>query len=126
MVDLLASTFFEGTGILFWDILAITTFFYINRRKYWFCPNFWLSVFDGFTRFGIPLSRFDYFWKIYICLSVCLCLCTCDKIFVASIARELIHIISWNFRFWIILLWISVYRLLEKIAQQVAPQSQFL
>ena len=29
------------------------TFFYINRRKYWFRANFRFPVFDGFTRFGM-------------------------------------------------------------------------
>ena len=65
------------------------TFFYINRRKYWFRPNFRIPVFDGLTRFGMSWSRFEYIWKMSVCPSVCLCVC--DKKFVPSVARELIH-----------------------------------
>ena len=32
----------------------IFTFFYVNRKKDWFHANFRFSVFDGFTRFGMP------------------------------------------------------------------------
>ena len=63
------------------------TFFYVNRRKYWFHKNFQLPVYGGFTRFGMSWTWFDYFWKM--CLSVCVCLC--DKIFEANVAQELMH-----------------------------------
>ena len=45
-------------------------FFYINGRKYWFHENFWLLVFDGFICFGMCWTRFDYFWKMPVCLCV--------------------------------------------------------
>ena len=69
-------------------IIYIFSFFYKNRRKYWFGGNFRLPVFDRFTRFRMSWTRFDYF-----CLSIW------DKNFVASVARELLHGISWNFIF---------------------------
>ena len=47
------------------------TLFYISRRKYWFRANFRFPVFDGFTCFGMSWTRFDYFWKMSVCLSVC-------------------------------------------------------
>ena len=70
--------------------LIIIIFFYINRRKYWFCEIFRLPVFDGFTRFWDVLS------KIWLFLEN-ICLCVCDKNFAASVVRELMHRISWNF-----------------------------
>ena len=73
----------------------IITFFYVSRRKYWFRAKFRFPVFDGFTRFGISWTRFNYFWKMSVCLSVCLHVC--DKNFVAKVTRELMHGISWNF-----------------------------
>ena len=78
-------------------VFGYFTFFYINRRKHWFRQNFRFPVFDGFIRFGISWSRFDYFWKMSVCL------CVCDKNFVASVPQELMHRISWNFIFWVIL-----------------------
>ena len=60
------------------------TFFYINRRMYWFRANFLFPVFDGLTRFRMSWTRFDYFWKISVCM------CVCDKNFVASVAQKLI------------------------------------
>ena len=59
--------------------------------------------------------RFDYFWKISVCVW--------DKNFVASLARELMNRISWNFMFSITPIWIIVYQLLVEIVQQVALQS---
>ena len=56
-------------------VFGYFTFFYINRRKHWFRQNFRFPVFDGFIRFGISWSRFDYFWKMSVCLSVRLSLC---------------------------------------------------
>ena len=53
----------------------IFTFFYISRKKYWFRANFRFLVFDGFTHFRMSWTRFDYFWKMSVCLSVCLCVC---------------------------------------------------
>ena len=50
----------------------------------------------------------------------CLCLCVCDKNFVASVARELMHGFSWNFIFRFTLTKIGTYQLLEEIAQQMA------
>ena len=64
------------------------TFFYINRRKYWFCANFWFPVFDGFACFVISWTRFDYFWK-----NVSVSVCIWQKI-VASVAQELMNRIS--------------------------------
>ena len=80
------------------------TFFYVNRRKYWFRANFRLPFFDRFTRFGMSWTRFDYFWKMSVCESVCvfICVSVCvfvKKKFVASVARELMHSIIWNFIF---------------------------
>ena len=87
--------------ITFKSKFAIFIFFYISRKKYWFRANFWFPVFHGFTCFGMSWTRFDYFWKMSVCLSVCVsvCLCVCDKNFVASVARELMNRISWNFVF---------------------------
>ena len=48
--------------------MNIFTFFYISRKKYWFCANFRFPVFDGFTRFGMSWTLFDYFWKIFVFL----------------------------------------------------------
>ena len=72
-------------------ILDFFTFLYINKRKHRFRANFRLPVFDEFTRFGMSWTRFDYFWKMSICL------CKGDKNFVVSVARKLLHRISWNF-----------------------------
>ena len=68
-----------------YQILKLFTFCYINRRKYLFRANFQLPVLGGFTLFGISWTRFDYFWKMSVCL------CVCDKNFVASVAQELMH-----------------------------------
>ena len=53
--------------------INIFTFFYINRKKYWLHENFRLPVFDRFTRFRMSWTRFDYFWKMSVCLCVCVC-----------------------------------------------------
>ena len=71
--------------------ISFFIFFYINWIKYWFRKNFRFPVFDGFTRFRISWTRFDYFWKMSVCK------CVCDKNFVASVSRELITKISLNF-----------------------------
>ena len=55
------------------------TFFHISRRKYWFRANFRFLIFDGFTRFGMSWTRFDYFWKMGVCLSVCVSVCAWQK-----------------------------------------------
>ena len=55
--------------------IAFFTFFYISRRKNWFRTNFRFPVFDGFTLFEMSWTRFDYFWK----MSVCLCACVWPK-----------------------------------------------
>ena len=101
--------FFHLKGfVLFCNIKLMRfffTFFYVCRRKYWFRKNIWLLVFDGFTRFGMSWTRFHYFWKMSVCLSLCLfvCLsvylsvCLCDKNFVANVTQEQLHWISWNF-----------------------------
>ena len=91
----------------------IFTFFYINRRKYWFRANFRFSVFDGFTRFGMSWTRFDYFWRMCVCLSVCVSLCVCDKNFVTSVARDRINRILLNFLVRVII----IYQFLMKIGQ---------
>ena len=103
------------------QIFLIFSTYYI-KIKYLNCENFWLQVFYGFTSFGMSWTRFDYFYKM--CLSVCLvCLCVCDKNFVASVARELMNKISWNFIFSITPTYISVFQLLVEILQQMALQS---
>ena len=56
-----------------WCVL-IFTFFYIKRIQ-----NYRFPVFDGFTRFGMSWTRFDYFWKMSVCLCVCLCVCVRQK-----------------------------------------------
>ena len=58
---------------------------------------------------------------LWVCVSVSLCVC--DKNFVASIARELMTIILWNFIFSITPTEISVHQLLLKIVQEMALQS---
>ena len=68
--------------------LHIFFFLYVNTRKYWFRENFRPPVLDKFTRFGMSLTRFDYFWK------KCFCLCECDKNVMAGITGELMHRIS--------------------------------
>ena len=97
------------------SLVSFITFFYVSWRKYWFRANFRFPVFDGFTRFGMSWTRFDYFWKMSVSLSVCLCVC--DKNFVASVARELMNRISWNFIFNITPTLISVYQHLVEIVQ---------
>ena len=78
----------------FWFLFF--TFFYINRRKYWFLLNFWLPVSDRFTRFGISWTRFQYFWKIFVCLydwvwemfvslSASVFVCACNTSIVAKV-----------------------------------------
>ena len=57
----------------------VFTFFYINRRKYWFHENIRFSVFDAFTRLGISWIWFQCFWKISVCLCVCLWQNICGK-----------------------------------------------
>ena len=42
---------FKRFGHLVLLKFAFFTFFYINRRKYWFRANFRLPIFDGLTRF---------------------------------------------------------------------------
>ena len=34
-----------------YELHSAFTFFYINRKMYWFRVNFRIPVFDGFTRF---------------------------------------------------------------------------
>ena len=95
--------FFHRKGfVLFCNIKLMRsffTFFYVCRRKYWFRKNIWLLVFDGFTRFGMSWTGFDYFGIILMSV----CLCVCKKRFVASVDRELIDRIAWNFIFRVIL-----------------------
>ena len=71
----------------FWKLL-IFTFFYISRRKYWFRANFRFPVFDGFTRFGMSWTRFDYFWKMCVCVSVCVWQKFCGKCRSRTYARN--------------------------------------
>ena len=96
---------FQSVDFLF--IFIIFTLFYINRRKYWFRANFRFPVFDGFTRFRMSWSRFDYFGK----MSDCLC---ATKNILASIARELTTRISWKFTFEIFLSQILAFQFLLK------------
>ena len=57
-------------GRIFKLILTVFfTFFYTNRRKYWFRQNFRLSVFNGFTCLGCPDHDLTISGK---CQSVCL------------------------------------------------------
>ena len=74
------------------------TFSYINKRKCWFRKIFWLPTFDGLTRFRMFWTWFEYFWKMSICVYV-------TKKIVASIARELMQRISWNFIFKVAINW---------------------
>ena len=43
---------------------------YSIRRKYWVRENFQSRIFGGFICSGISWTRFDYFWKKSVCLSV--------------------------------------------------------
>ena len=73
---------------------------YMSRKKYWFRANFPFPVFDGITRFGMSWTRFDYFWKMSVCVCVSVCVsCVWEKNFVPSVAQELMNRISWNFIF---------------------------
>ena len=65
-----------------WTSYSVFNFFYINRRKNWLRENFRFPVFDGFKRFGMSWSRFDYFWKKPVCLRVY------GKNFVASLPQK--------------------------------------
>ena len=38
------------------------------RKKYWNRENFWLLVFNGFTRFRMSWTRFHYFYKMSVCV----------------------------------------------------------
>ena len=60
-------------------IALVFTFFCINGRKYWFRENFWLPVFDGFRSFEMSWTRIDYFWKMSVCVSVCVWQKFCGK-----------------------------------------------
>ena len=42
------------------------TFLYILYKKNWNCENFRLTVFDGFTLFGMSWTRFHYFYKMSV------------------------------------------------------------
>ena len=47
-------------------------FFCLHRKKYCFRQNFWFSVFDGFSRFGIPEHDLSISGKgLSVCLHVC-------------------------------------------------------
>ena len=50
------------------------------RRLHWIRKTFLFSVFDGFTHFGTSWSRYNCFWKTYMCG----CLSVCDKNFVTK------------------------------------------
>ena len=55
--------------LLFYNtFFFFTTFFCINRRKYWFQENFRHLVFDRFTCFGMSWTRFEFFWKMSVCV----------------------------------------------------------
>ena len=84
------------TSVFFHKFFHFFTSVFINRRKYWVRKNFRLPVFDGFTPLEMSCTRFDYFWKMFVCLCVCLYvdLCVCDKTFMTSVAPELMHRIS--------------------------------
>ena len=45
-------------------------FFLYKQNKILVSWKFSFPVFDGFTRFGMSWTRFDYFFKISVCLSV--------------------------------------------------------
>ena len=60
----------------------------------------------GLHVLGCPEHDLTFSEKcLSVCVSVCVCarawvrLCVCDKNFVASVAREVMHKISWNFIF---------------------------
>ena len=65
----------NSQGFYYQSYFLFITFFCINRKKYWCRVNFRFPVFGGFTRFGMSWTRFDYFWKMSVCVSVCLCVC---------------------------------------------------
>ena len=66
-------------SLLYFRMIDFFTFFWVNRRKYWFRKNFRLPFFDGFACFGMSWTQFDYFWKMSVCLSVCMWQKFCGK-----------------------------------------------
>ena len=70
------------------------TFFYIYKKKILDSGKFSTSGFWWFYMFWNVLNTIWLFRE-----NVCLSVCVCDKNFMASVARELIHRISWNFVF---------------------------
>ena len=91
----LNSLFGCSKGQLF-ELLFFISFFYFLQVKE--------SI--GFVK--ILDFRFLMDIRVLVCLEHDLtisgkCLCVCDKNFVASVAQELIHRISWNFVFSVIL-----------------------
>ena len=52
-----------------WSLLLLSSIFYI-RKKYMNCEKFRLPVFSGFPCFEMSWTRFHYFYKMFICLSV--------------------------------------------------------
>ena len=45
-----------------------TIIYAIQKEKDWNREKVLLPVFDGFTFFGMSWTRFDYFYKISVCL----------------------------------------------------------
>ena len=62
---------FRNVNSYFWNfLLQISSTFYL-RRKHWNRENFHLPVFDEFTCFRMPWTRFRYFCKMSAWRSSC-------------------------------------------------------
>ena len=55
---------------LFSSLFSSNNYFYI-RRKYWNGERFRLPIFNGFAYFRMCWTRFYYFKKMSVCLTVC-------------------------------------------------------
>ena len=80
-------------------------FFYFSRKKYWFRKKLKICFLMDLHVLRCSEKRFDCFWKMSVCMW---------QKNMASIVRELIRRISWNFIVWVILTWIDVNHLLVK------------
>ena len=91
---------------MFLEILKIINIFFpfyfllYKKKKVLVSCKFSISGFRWIYTFWHVLNTIWLFLE-NVCLSMCLCVC--DKNFVASVARELMHEISWNFIFSILL-----------------------
>ena len=70
--------------------MTVITFLSLYMRgKCWIRENFRHPVFDGLTCFEMSLTHFDHFWKMPVCLSVCLYVCLQN--FVDIVSQELMR-----------------------------------